>query len=404
MGEPSQGNVAALIPSGARAPPGYQCLRSLSRIGVHTIYGTKYDNDTTRFSRYCDEAVTLPRPDEEFLAYKDGLLDIAERPAVRTIVPTSEYDAYLLSKFAEEFEGHVSLPVPSFESLSTVHDRIRLFETAEAAGVPMPETWSLDAVPDWDRELILKSRYNLLTHDYDESYPPGEVEMVKDVRYLERGEMPDRDEIVSEMHHVPIVQECVPRKDEYMVGALCDHGEPVATVQLRQIREDSYLGGGGVYRKSMHNPVLETVARDLLEELEWHGLACLEYMEDEETGEFKLAEINPRMWQSLVPSVRAGVDFPRYYWLLALGLRDRIDPDLRVGVGSHLLKGEMNHLKSIRDEESPHLEAPNLYATLGTVFLSVLREPRFDTLRFDDPRPFAESIRAGLRNRMRLLL
>jgi len=400
MGESSQGDPAALIPSGARAPPGYQCLRSLSRIGVHTIYGTKYDNDTIPVSRHCDETVTLPRPDEDILAYKERLLEVARRPATRTIVPTSEYDAYVLSKFTAEFDPHVSLPVPSFESLSTVHDRMRLFEAAEAADVPMPKTWSLDEVSDWDRELIVKSRYNLLAHDYDDSYPSDEVEMVKDVRYLERGAVPDRDETVSEMHHVPIVQESVPRRGEYMVGALCHRGEPLATVQLRQIREDSYLGGGGVYRKSMYNPILETVARDLLDELEWHGLACLEYMEDERTGEFKLAEINPRMWQSLVPSVRAGVDFPRYYWLMALGLRDRIDPDLRVGVGSHLLKGEINHLKSILEEESPQLEAPNLYATLGTVFFSVLREPRFDTLRFDDPRPFAESILSGVRHRI----
>ncbi|WP_435181730.1 carboxylate--amine ligase [Halorussus sp. AFM4] len=399
MGETRNGRAAALVPSGAREPPGYQCLRSLGRAGVHTIYGKKYDSDTIPASRYCDEAVSLPDPDEDVLAYRDRLLEIAERPDVRTIVPTNEYDAYVLSKFHESFAGEVSLPVPPFESLHTVHDRVRLAEAAEAAGVPVPETRPFDEVEDWNRELIVKSRYNLLAHDYDASLPRDRVDIVKDVTYLDPGEVPDREETVDRMGHVPIVQECVPRAAEYMVGALYDRGEPVATLQLRQIREDSYKGGGGVYRKSMYDRELERVARDLLAELDWHGLACLEYMEDEETGEYKLAEINPRMWQSLVPAVRAGVDFPYYYWLLANGRRDLIDPEPRVGVGSHLIRGEVNHLQSIVDAEGDD-DRPNLYATVGEMVVSTLLEPRFDTLRLDDPRPFAEGVLSGLRERM----
>jgi len=50
--------------------------------------------------------------------------------------------------------------------------------------------------------------------------------------------------------------------------------------------------------------------RDLLDWLDWHGLACIEYIGDADTGEFVLVEINPRMWQSLAGAVAAGADFP----------------------------------------------------------------------------------------------
>ncbi|WP_135825277.1 ATP-grasp domain-containing protein [Halorussus ruber] len=137
-----------MTPSSTQDSPGYPCVRSLGRRGVRTIYGTKYGESTISSSRYCDETVELPVPDEDVAAYKDALLRVASRPDVCTIVPTNEYDAFVLSKFKSEFDPSVSLPVPSFETLGVVYDRMRLFAAAEAAGVPMPETMSFDEVTD----------------------------------------------------------------------------------------------------------------------------------------------------------------------------------------------------------------------------------------------------------------
>jgi predicted ATP-grasp superfamily ATP-dependent carboligase len=125
------------------------------------------------------------------------------------------------------------------------------------------------------------------------------------------------------MRHDPIVQAFVPKDGEYIVGALCEHGDVVASFQHRQIRGNAYTGGGGVYRRSMYDPALERVARDLLAELEFHGLACIEYMRHADTGEYVLTEVNPRVWQSLPSTVHAGADFPWYYWLAATGRRLR---------------------------------------------------------------------------------
>jgi len=171
--------------------------------------------------------------------------------------------------------------------------------------------------------------------------------------HLLAGETPDNAALVDEMDHEPIVQESIPSTAEYMIGGLYDHGEPLATFQHRQIRGDTYAGGGGVYRESVAIPELDSVARTLLDELDWHGLACIEYMRHEETGEFVLTEINPRTWQSLTSTVRVGADFPLYYWRATMGERDRIDCDYEVGVGTHSLHGELEHLLSIFRNDSP---------------------------------------------------
>jgi predicted ATP-grasp superfamily ATP-dependent carboligase len=386
---------AALVPTGL-APYSYPCLRSLSRRGIRTVVASEHDHVPVFASRYCAETTDLPSPEDDLLAYKDELLRLASRPDVKTVVPIREHDVYLLSKYRSEFEDHVALEVPPLETLEAVHDRMQLVEAAEAAGVPVPKTQLLDEVDDWEGERIIKSRYNLLADAYVDTHGPDEAEEVDDVEHNRPGERPDPAEIVDGMNHVPIVQEFVPSEDEYMFAALYDHGQPVATFQHKQIRGNSYVGGGGVYRESVYVQELEDAARALLDELDWHGLACIEYMKDARTGEFVLTEINPRMWQSLPSTVRAGADFPHYYWLQSQGRTDEIDPEYELGVGTHLLYGELGYLASVLQDESPFVERPSLARTTWEMFESFCRQPRFDFLRLDDPKPFVHGVLQAL--------
>ena len=129
------------------------------------------------------------------------------------------------------------------------------------------------------------------------------------------------------------------------------------------------------------------MGRALLDHLDWHGLACIEYIEDQSTGEFVLVEINPRMWQSLPVAVDAGADFPYYYWLCATGHPEKIVPGYETGVGCHRLDGEIGYLVSLFRDSSPHVERPSVRATLWEMVRSCIEHPRFDFSHLDDLRP-----------------
>lgn len=391
-------NQQSVLISASPLPHSYACARSLSKNGVHTIVAAEDKRLPTFASRYCDEAVIIPPARGDLTAYKDALLGIAARSDVKTIVPIRPQDPYVLAKYREEFEQYVNVVVPPLDSLRTVHDRIQLAEAAEAAGVPMPETRLLDDVTDWNPELIVKSRFNLLASEYVDSYVPNESEIVKTITHLQPGEVPDIETIREQMKHTPIVQEYVRSSNEYVFGALYDRGEAVATFQHRQIRGNSYTGSGGVYRETVDIPELDDAGRTLLNEIEWHGLACIEYMEDAETGEFKIAEINPRMWQSLACAVHAGADFPLWYWLQGGGRTDLVEPGYEVGIGSHYLYGEAEHLLSVFREESPLVEKPSLTKTALEIARSCHSMPNFDYLRHDDPFPLIREARNVGRN------
>ncbi len=380
-----------LIPTGFD-PGSYSCVRSLSRRGIRTLVASQYDSVPAAGSRFCDEFVRIPALNDDLLAYRDALLQLAARKDVTTILPLRPQDTYLFSLYESLFEEHVSLVTPPMETLRTVHDRVLLVEAAESAGVPVPETCLLSDVERVDRKLIVKSRYNLLASEYLDSYSERESATAKAVSHYRPGDEFDRESLTEEMGHDPIVQEYIPSSDEYVFGALYDHGQAVATFQHRQIRGDSYTGGGGVYRKSVDIPELERVGRQILDSIEYHGLACIEYMRHEETDEFVLTEINPRLWQSLPCAVRGGADFPWYYWLLATGQSDMIDPHYEVGVGSHLLYGEFGHLRSVFTDDSPIVSRPSARGAVWEIVQSCYDDPHFDNLRFDDPRPFVRGL------------
>jgi predicted ATP-grasp superfamily ATP-dependent carboligase len=382
----------ALVPTGNDAPA-YTCVRSLAKHGVGSVVASEKSGPPAAASKFCDEAVDLPPPREDLVAYRDALLDHAAREDVETVVPIRCEDGYVLSKYRDAFEEHVSLVVPPMDVLANVHDRLALADAAERAGVPVPETRLLSAAGDWDDARIVKSRYNVLTDAYVDGFGERDVDVVKDLHHVEAGERVDAAAVREEMHHDPIVQEFVDRDGEYMVAALCEDGDVVTSFQHRQLRGNSYTGGGGVYRRSMYDPDLESVAVDLLEELEFHGLACIEYMQEAGTGDYVLTEINPRMWQSLPSTVHAGADFPWYYWLAATDRTDEIEDDYEIGVGTHYLHGEVGHLASVLTDDSPNVSRPSLTGTAWTILASIAAEPHFDYLKRDDPAPFFAGLR-----------
>lgn len=320
---PPDETPAVVVPTGSD-PAGYASVRSLSRRGVHTVVASDDPDDPAAVSRWCDESVTVPPPATDLLGYRDALRDLAAREDVVTVLPVRQQDPYVLTRYREDFEPHVSLPVPDAETLRTVHDRLDLAAAAEAAGVPTAETRPLSEYTEPDADVIVKSRYNVLADAYCPDCLPGECAVVKDVYHLRPGDAVD--------------------------------------------------------------------AAAAREAMGWHGLACIEYLRDAETGEFVFAEVNPRLWQSLPAAVRVGADFPHYYFLQATGRADAVDCDYELGAGSHLAAGEVSYLLSVLRESSPHVERPSLAETCWDITASVYETPYFDYLRADDPRPFLRSV------------
>jgi predicted ATP-grasp superfamily ATP-dependent carboligase len=368
------------------------CFRSLSEQGVRTIAIADDPTVPGLSSKYCDETITVPDPTSDLDAYERKLLALARRDDVRTLVPVREADIYVLARNRGALSSVVGTPWPDLETLRNVQDRVRLFEAAERAGVSTPKTEVFDDWDDWGRESIVKPRYTLHASEYAEQFAESRTQ-THSTQYVPADTEPDREEFASKMGHVPLVQEYIPDSDEYAFFALYDEGEPVATFQHRQRRGYNYCGGPSAFRESVDIPALDSAGRRLLDELDWHGLAMVEFLRNPETGGFELMEINPRFWTSLPFTMQAGVDFPAYYCQQATGQSGDIDADYERGVAGHLLRGELCHLHSIVFDDYPLVERPSFVRTAAEVAASLVRHPRFDYLDASDPKPFLRDVR-----------
>lgn len=378
-------DAGVLVP-GIGAPSTVACLRSLRPRGIPTVVASETAETPAASSAYCDDFVRVPDPKADLHAYGDALLELASRPDVRTIIPVREEDVYVLANRKDAFAEVVETNWPDFETLRRVQDRVELFAAADAAGVAVPETAVFDQWDDWERETIVKPRYTVAAPAYLGSN--ADVESIGSTEYQIPGAPPDPQALVEERGHMPLVQERIDDSREFAFFALYDEGEPVATFQHCQRRGWKYCGGPSAYRETVYDQDLEDAGRAILDELEWHGLAMVEFLRDEADEEYKLMEINPRFWSSLPFSVRAGADFPHYYWQQALGEPIEDDASYEVGIGGHLLRGELSHVHSVLTEEYPMVERPSLPSTLADVAASLVREPRFDYAVADDPVPF----------------
>ena len=394
MGARQPSDAGVIVPA-INTASSTAALRSLGRRDVRTIAVSEKAAPPAFDSKYCDETVTVPDPATDLRAYEDALLELARRPDVRTVLPFREADVYALARNRSAFARHLGTPWPSLDALRRVQDRVELFDAAEAAGVPTPETRTVDEWDDWDRDVIVKPRYTVHATEYADRFAESHTQR-SSTRYVAPDEAPDREALVAEMGHVPLVQEFVPSSDEYGFFALYDRGEAVATFQHRQRRGWRYSGGPSAYRESVDIPDLEAAGLALLDALDWHGVAMVEFLRDPDTDEFRLMEVNPRFWSSLPFTVQAGVDFPYLYWSQATGLPVEGPIEYDVGTAGHLLRGELLHLRSILADDYPLVDRPPFARTALAVAASLVRHPRFDYLDVDDPGPFVRDVGEAL--------
>jgi len=387
---------SVVIPVGA-ATSSVTCVRELSKKGLNTIAVSEYDNAPVFESRYCDEKLLISSPSNDLKAYKDSLLSIVKRSDVTSVIPAREEDVYVLSKFRSEFAPHVGVAWPDMKTLQFAHDRKQLFEAAQEAGVPEPETELIKEVDDWNRELIIKSRYAILADEYADNEQMNSAVGTGKTIFHKPGHKPNIENIKSTMKHSPIVQKFIPGQ-EYTFRALYNDGEPIVTTQKQLIRGFKYSQGPSVFHKSVHHPKLEEVGRKLLDHLDWHGLASVGFIRDERSGKFKLLEINPRLWSSVPIDLYSGISYPEYYWKMSTGDVEDIESNYQTGKASHWLRGEVAHLHSVIYEDYPNAERPHISDALQEMAISMIKHPRYELLSLDDPKPFFKDIKNQIKD------
>jgi len=314
-------------------------VRALGRKGIKVTVGESSRVATAAFSKYCHRAVVYPSPQNTPSGFLDFLFGELSRHSYRMILPMEDETVTLLSQHHAEFSQLVYLPIVSFEKLQLARRKDTVLHTAEQLGIPIPKTWY---VKDLAELAGLEHRlpYPVVIKPQTSSGAVG-ISYPKDP-----GDFMHQYLSIHRRFPYPLIQELIPREGPgYGASFLLDeNGEVRASFVHRRLREYPVTGGASTLRESVRHDDIRDMARTLLNALDWHGVAMVEFKLDIRDRIPKLMEVNPRFWGSLSLAIESGVNFP--YLLYRMSRGETFQPVEQYQIGKRcrwFLPGDILH-------------------------------------------------------------
>lgn len=230
------------------------------------------------------------------------------------IIPATEVSLLALKGQALDSALRAKAAIPGEAAIDIALDKSQTLALAKRLGIKIP--WSVTVtddgdIPPWrDKPVVLKPAHSKV------DTPHGVIALSVQICKTEE----DRNEAYKRLLPLaPVLEQEYFRGQGIGIGALFEHGEPRWLFTMEQIHEIPVTGGISTYRRSVDAPAhVQDAAIKLLRQLEWHGVALVEF-KVAGNGDYRLMEINPRLWESLTLAGAAGVNFPLGLLRLARG-------------------------------------------------------------------------------------
>jgi predicted ATP-grasp superfamily ATP-dependent carboligase len=321
--------------------------RSLARAGHRVLVGAESAWSKAGWSRLADRSFVYPSPQHDPEGFVAALAAEASREAGTLILPMTERSMLPISERRDVLLGAgARLVLPKHEAVLRAFDKRETTTLARSLGITVPRTLVLDARVAPNR-FALPYPVVLKPHTSEERGETGSTRTTGAPVYASSAEEFDRawTHVRERSGHV-LVQEFI---DGVGSGyfALVDRGRVRAEFAHRRIRDVRPAGSGSALRVSVDvDPRIAAGSRRLLDALNWHGVAMVEYRVRPD-GTPVFMEVNGRFWNSLALAIHAGVDFPALLAELAETGRIANTPAARSGVRCRWLLGDVRHLAEV---------------------------------------------------------
>ena len=248
---------------------------SLPLIYGQKVYGLRADN-AEEFTRDLNLAIDKEGGIEKGYCY----LAVSE-------LPTLQFYGYMERK--EKYAGSIASLLPDIHSFQLARNKKKFQEFCEKEQMPVPKSYNGSLLSELQEEFRpVIAKMNVGTGSVGMKY----VEKKEDLYLLE-----------DINHEEYLVQEKI-ESDRKIYGAffLCKDGEVISYHGHRRIRTFPEKGGVTVYSKADYNPEIRDSGASLLKKLNWEGFAMVEFMYDLKDQTWKIIELNPRLWGSVMLS------------------------------------------------------------------------------------------------------
>lgn len=371
------GKIGAVITGGDFQALGV--VRTLARKSVPIIV-LDSEHCISKYSRFCKKFFRSPHPAEEE-AYVNFLIELAKKERIEgwVIFPNSDQAVYALSKHKETLEKLYRVPTPCWEIIRNVYIKKNTYEIAEKHQIPTPRTYCPRVVDDLaklDIDFPLVIKPSVRDHFYNKV-------KIKAFRVNNREELLktyDRVCAVIDSSEV-LIQEFISGGPRYLYSfcPFFKEGEVVASVTARRTRQHPMdFGHASTFVELVDIPELRKIGEKLLRVIGYYGIGEVEFMFDSRNREYKLLEVNPRVWGWHTLAIAAGVDLP--YMLYQDMVGEKINAGLPVS--------EVKWVRLITDIPTVFLEIVKGDMTLRDYIASMKGKKEFSVFDASDPLPF----------------
>jgi len=293
-------------------------VRTLGRSGVSVTVLSEYRDNPLRHSRYTTEFIHAPWMTRDGNRLVGTLKDAAETSTCPPVVfPTADPDLRILNAIRAEIEP-TCRPVLADESLvSACVDKGTFHELATELGLPVPQT----RVPQADEGLTQLANslpYPLIVkplspQDWSQPRIASLVGGKKALVARSSTDLLRTADLLGDGFFRTALQEYIPGRDDRLFSVhayVARDGTPLGVFTGQKIRTYPTYAGIGCFVRSPWVPDLADRAFRILKTMDYRGPALLQFKQHEETQEFILLEINPRVSSWNLLATRSGVNIP----------------------------------------------------------------------------------------------
>lgn len=291
----------------------YAAIRSLNRLGlrVATTDSTKFGmGQCSRHSQAHYVHVDPQLNPEQFIS---NISDILKDCNAKFYLPVHD-EGEIVARYRDRLPKDVVISLADYKSIAFANNKMCTAQLAHELEIPVPRIIHYakvdeleDKVSNITSTIVIKlCRGSGAKGVFYASSAKETISIVN--RLIKNYDLqPDR---------YPIVQEKVDGEG-WGVSCLYHKGERLAFFTHRRLREKTITGGTSTLRESAHNKIMEEYAFKILNSLDWHGLAMVEFKWNPKTEQAWFIEINPRLWGSIALPIACGVDFPAMAYFAA---------------------------------------------------------------------------------------
>ena len=178
-----------------------------------------------------------------------------------------------------------------------------------------------------------------------------------------------------------LIQEFIPGGPEHLYSfcPFFKDGKVITGITARRARQHPMdFGHASTFAEIVEIPELQKIAEKFLSLIDYYGIAEVEFMKDPISGEYKLLEVNPRVWGWHTLAIANGVDCPHLLYQDMIGEKIVVKPPSK----------DIKWVRLTTDIPTVLIEIAKGKMKIGDYLASMRGKKEYAVLSFSDPIPF----------------